>query len=145
MRIYVSGPTVSSVHEEKSFPALIYRIIEARLSKQHEVDLPIRTEGLSKLSPLEFYNRVQKQIERADGIFTLLISGDQSTPIEAATAANQHKPQCVLAVSKVPRLIAGLPYVVEISPIEPEKDLEGQIDYLLDRLFDRLLPPKLTL
>ena len=139
MRIYVSGPTVKSTRDT-SLPARIYRIIEKRLLDAHDVDLPVQTDSLSKLSPSEFYSHIQKKIELADGIFTLLLPDDQSTPIESATAAQHGKPQCIMAQSFVPRLIAGLPDVIEIVPFTEDKKLEEQVLYLIDRLLGWLDP-----
>jgi hypothetical protein len=138
MKIYVSGPVVDSL-DDKKLPLIssIYRLIERKVPRSYELDLPVRTAELSKLSANEFYETIQKQISLADGVFTVLAPYDQSTPVEAATAAINNKPQCILALTDVPRLIAGLPNIIEISPVDKDK-LEDQVGYLVDRLLGEL-------
>jgi hypothetical protein len=172
MKLYVSGPAVKSLSasEASRLPqyaaGTVYRAIRDHIFGAHQALFPIRNAELDELVPDQFYKQMFSRIELADGVFTFLFPGDQSTPVESVIAATLlHKPQCILSVGKAPRLIIGLPRILELIevPINPTfyplsyrdtvlrdfstDELSSLIDrepwkshvgYLLDRLFEEL-------
>ena len=138
MKVYVSGPPVDQL-SNKSLPETVYEIIQKASKDLFEVDLPIRTESLSKLPPSEFFAAISRRIDSADGVITLLIPDDQSTPVEAATAAQSGKIQSIVMTFDGPRLVVGLPNVVDVVKLD-KTDLAAQINSVVSQLAIRLNP-----
>ncbi len=132
--IYVSGPVVEKL-DKTSLHARIYKSIEQIVSNKHKVELPIRASALTKLSPPEFYNAIASKIIAADGVITLWVPNDQSTVVETTTAALSDKHQCVLFLSKTspPRIMRGLPKVLEVTEIGPT-NLDDEVRRVVERL-----------
>jgi nucleoside 2-deoxyribosyltransferase len=137
MRFYVSGPVVEELKKENLLDA-IYLVVESKLSG-HQVDLPLRSRDIDKLAPKNFYNAVFNMIKAADGVVAVLAADDKSTPVETTIASMLSKPVCIMEVSSsAPRLMQGLPGVVDVTKIVESKELEPQVGQAIDRMLGSL-------
>jgi hypothetical protein len=140
MKIYVSGPPVDKIEYGKELHVVIYRTIKKLTEGKHDVMLPIKTNKLSKLSDQAFYREMSRRINEADGLISVFVEGDRSTPVEATIASAKDKPQSILEVGSAPRLIRGLPGIVEVMAVSPDK-VQDQVNSVLENLI-RLIEPE---
>ncbi len=142
--IYVSGPTTESLGD-KSLHARIYIEIKKAVDGRHEIIFPLRSDKMASLRAADFFKETARLIGSSDGVLTVLVPKDQSTPVEAATAALNDKPQCVFATfgNWPPRLIEGLPHVMNVVKIEEEK-LEFQVKEAVEQLLEIIASDKPT-
>jgi hypothetical protein len=133
MKIYVSGPPIADLEAGDTNSAVIYRAIERKFGKEHDVTLPVRTHELDKLSARDFFAAMSQRINAAEGVITIIEGGDQSTPVEATIAAFSGKPQYVLEIAAAPRLIRGLPGITGGAIFSTEK-LDHQLQEAIEQL-----------
>ena len=138
MKFYVSGPVVDELNE-KELVGRIYLLIE-KILKGHQVELPLRSRDLDKLSPTRFYDSVRKLIKKSDGVISVLAGEDLSGPVESTLASIRKKPQCMMEMSaSAPRLLRGLPGMVDVTTInEKDGNLEQQVRRCLESLLKDL-------
>ena len=134
--IYVAGPVLTAdALRQPTHPEEVLSLEELYSRLRAEVErlgwdiwLPLREEELDRLSPRAFTHEILGRLSSADAVITVLREADQSTPVEAAFAAYSQKPQLVLAPAAitVPRIIQGLPEVINVTQFEEiEKVREG--------------------
>jgi hypothetical protein len=139
MKIYISGPPVDKIGEGDELHAIIYKIIRETTAGKHAISLPIRTIELQKLDPKGFFDAISNKIKIADGVISVVVHGDQSTPVESTLAALNGKPQSVLEIGPAPRLLRGLPNIVEIVKVNP-KDVQSQVQSVVQNLIKLIEP-----
>jgi len=139
MKIYVSGPPINKLEEGEGLHAIIYKVIREITLGKHPISLPIRTPELAKLDPNEFFDAMSKRLQIADGVISVFVQGDQSTPVESTVAALSGKPQSVLEIGSAPRLIRGLPNIVEIVKVSPH-NVQAQVRSVIDNLIKLIEP-----
>lgn len=117
MNFYVSGPVVKEL-SDKDRMASLYLLIQGLMQK-HKVTFPVRSAEMDNLAPTDFYRRVAKMISESDGVISIITDRDQSGPVESTIASREHKPQCIMEISSsAPRLLRGLPNVIDVRKIE---------------------------
>jgi hypothetical protein len=133
MKIYVSGPPVDSIDGSKEQYAYIYSLIREIANGEHEVIFPIRTTQLAKLDPRAFFEEISRRIGGAEAVISVIVAGDQSTPVEATVASTKGKPQSVIQIDHAPRLVQGLPKIVDIIKISSD-DPKEQVRSIIENL-----------
>jgi hypothetical protein len=134
--IYVSGPVIRP--DAVPDPAAqewvrdVYRSVgESAQGLRMEAAYPTSETELEKANPRKFYNLIRARILPVNAAVVVFTGGDVSSGIEAAIASSMEKP--ILLVSntphRVPRLLAGLPYVSGL--INPEEAVRGGIENFL--------------
>jgi hypothetical protein len=139
MKIYVSGPPVDKIERGKDLHIVIYRTIKKLTKGKHDVVLPIKTPELSKLSEQDFYNEMSRRISEAEGVISVFVEGDQSTPVETTIASAKDKPQSILEIGSAPRLVRGLPGVLEVVAVSPD-EVQDQVNSILEHLIGLIEP-----
>ncbi|MBI4532102.1 MAG: hypothetical protein HY709_11355 [Candidatus Latescibacteria bacterium] len=114
--IYVAGPVIRPGLANRRFRSVFHDVVTAADATGEKVVLPELDRSLDRLKPPDFVKLISDRIASADGVLTVLTEGDQSAPVEATLAAICQKPQLVLAknTKRVPRMIRGLPFVVDV-------------------------------
>lgn len=133
MKIYVSGPPVDSIEFGDELHMSLYRLIKDVTDGKHVVIFPIRTPELIKLKPKEFYKEMARRIDDVEAVISVSVVGDQSTMIEATIASEKKKPQSVIQIGAAPRLLRGLPNIVEVVRISFE-DSRKQVESVVENL-----------
>lgn len=128
-QMYVAGPVFEwGSGRHKIFEAVTEEA--ARLGSK--VVLPVRDEYVDQLEPTRFTEHIVSEIEEADGVVTILAAGDQSVPVESAIAAMKGKRQIIVAEDghKAPRILAGLPGVVDVVRFDDHEALAAGMSRL---------------
>jgi len=123
--VYVAGPVIRGLlHHLPPSVAKIYRLIfQAAQQRQAHANLPEATLEMELASPAQFFERTVEAIRSSDAAITIFTGSDVSAGCEATIAALSGKKQLFIVEENdnVPRLLRGLPGVVEVvSGKEPE-------------------------
>lgn len=134
--IYVSGPVI----RPGVFPSQpvqewvrdVYRSVgESAEILRLEVAYPEPEAELEQANARRFHNIIQARILPTQAAVVVFTGGDVSSGIEAAIASRMEKPMLLVSnlPNRVPRLLAGLPYVSRL--INPEEAVRGGIEEFL--------------
>jgi hypothetical protein len=137
--LYVAGPVIRGLLN--SLPpsiATIYRLIfQAAERLNIDAKLPEATLEMELANPERFFEGTVEAIESSDAAITVFTGSDVSAGCEATIAALSHKRQLFIVEDQtnVPRLLRGLPGVVEVaSAKEPDVLAAKILEFMKDHI-----------
>lgn len=135
-KIYVVGPVIRSGRwfRRGDWPDPVYHAINA-VGGGTEFVLPSSEASLESADEQAFYNAIYQRIKSSDGVITIISPNVISGAIEATLASTLGKKQLVIAktLSDVPRMMRGLPGVVEVV----EHSKEASLDEVVSRFVSK--------
>jgi hypothetical protein len=132
-RVYVAGP-VWDPAGYKSAPAIYADLDREAALRGWSVSLPERERELDELQGSDFTKAITDRIDDAQCVVTVLSPDDQSAPVEATIASYIGKEQGVVVVegARAPRVLAGLPGVVQVVDAEDEEAVSRLVERLVE-------------
>ena len=129
--VFVAGPVLDPATE--AAPEIYYALDEEAHRRGWSMSLPVREYEIDGLHPREFTEAITDRIGDAQCVVTVLSPHDQSAPVEATIASYLGKEQGVVVVdgARTPRILAGLPGVVEVVGAEDHEAVFSLVDRLL--------------
>jgi len=140
--LYVAGPVIRQSMEWDLSPWVqetYTRLSEIANKNATALSLPNAEPQLERSEAKEFFRAIRKRLAHAKAVITIFAAGDVSAAIETSIASVSGKKILILAEdpAEIPRLLEGLPGVVEIlNPI----DADGRLDDAVRRLLNAKPP-----
>jgi nucleoside 2-deoxyribosyltransferase len=128
--VHIAGPVVGRRTPVKGWVAHAYQeIMQSSRDLNLEAMLPEAKPELEAAEPDAFVEWNRQKIDSSDIVITVFAHDDVSAGVEAGMAALLGKQQLIVAedVSRVPRMLRGLPGIVGVLPAGDRRALSQGI------------------